>query len=66
MRIHPSEHPSRADLRREYDELLDQYEELLETIFSVGRLRAWGDVHEMALDRLKYLNELEQKVKNES
>lgn len=65
MRIHPSELPSRADLRREYDELLDQYEELLEAIFSVGRLRAWGDVHQMALERLNYLNELEGKTMNE-
>jgi gamma-glutamylcyclotransferase (GGCT)/AIG2-like uncharacterized protein YtfP len=58
--------PPRSVLIREIEDGLAAYEELLEAVFGMGKLRVWGDVHEMALERLKYLNELEQKVKNES
>ena len=56
----PKDLPSRSEMLRMYEELLEDYEELLMAVHG-AKLRCWGDIHQMTLERLKYLNELEQK-----
>tara|TARA_R100000951_G_scaffold72516_2_gene61142 strand:+ start:1217 stop:1387 length:171 start_codon:yes stop_codon:yes gene_type:complete len=43
-------------MERQYEELFDDYEELLEYVWGY-RLRAWGDIHQMTLDKIQEMKE---------
>ena len=43
-------------MERQYEELFDDYEELLEYVWGY-RLRAWGDIHQMTIDKIKKMKE---------
>ena len=55
-RTHPDNLPSRRSMERQYEELFDDYEELLEYVWGY-RLRAWGDIHQMTLDKIQEMKE---------
>lgn len=50
--IPPKDLPSRGEMLRMYEELLEDYEELLMAVHG-ERLRCWGDIHQMTLDKIK-------------
>ena len=56
MRIHPQDLPSRREEAEKYYALLDDYEELLEYVWGY-KLRAWGDIHQMTLDKIQEMKE---------
>ena len=56
--IPPKDLPSRREILQMYEELLEDYEELLMAVHG-AKLRCWGDIHQMTLDKIN-------KMKNES
>lgn len=50
--------PSKSQLYDEYLELLEDYEELLEEIWG-ARLRVWGDIHQLSIERIRKLRRYE-------
>jgi hypothetical protein len=48
----PKDLPSRGEMLRMYEELLEDYEELLMAVHG-AKLRCWGDIHQMTLDKIK-------------
>ena len=50
--IPPKDLPSRGEMMRMYEELLEDYEELLSAIHG-AKIRCWGDIHQMTLDKIK-------------
>lgn len=50
--IPPKDLPSRGEMLRMYEELLEDYEELLMAVHG-AKLRCWGDIHQMTLDKIK-------------
>lgn len=65
MRTHPDNLPSRRSMERQYEELFEDYEELLEHIWGY-RLRAWGDIHQMTIDKIRadkaIIEEMKEKI----
>jgi hypothetical protein len=56
----PKDLPSRGEMLRMYEELLEDYEELLMAVHG-AKLRCWGDIHQMTLDKIKELNKDEDR-----
>ena len=48
----PKDLPSRGEMLRMYEELLEDYEELLMAVHG-AKLRCWGDIHQMTLDKIR-------------
>lgn len=56
----PKDLPSRGEMLRMYEELLEDYEELLMAVHG-AKLRCWGDIHQMTLDKIKEMREDEDR-----
>ena len=56
----PKDLPSRGEMLRMYEELLEDYEELLMAVHG-AKLRCWGDIHQMTLDKIKEMKKYDHR-----